>query len=67
MWGQKQRGGGVLYPRQNAIETAGRELGGILAHRSLPLKCGCVGAAGVSEQLCLLCDCLLFQPTTDSG
>lgn len=44
-------------------------LGGsmLLAHRSCPLKHGCVGAAGVSEQLCFLCDYLLFQPTTDSG
>lgn len=44
-------------------------LGGsvLLAHCSLPLKHGCVGAAGVSEQLCLLCDYLLFQPTADSG
>lgn len=42
MWGQRRRGGGVLYPRQNAIETAGRErASGTLLSSSKAWLCGC--------------------------
>jgi len=39
----------------------------LLAYCSIHPKRGCVVVAGVSEQLCLLCDYLLFQPTADLG
>lgn len=43
MWGQRGRGGGVLYPRQNAIETSGREHapGTLLSSSKEAWLCGC--------------------------
>lgn len=49
MWGQRGRGGGVLYPRQNAIETAGREhASGTSLSSSKAWLCGCSRSQGTA-------------------